>query len=116
MSLYAVATLFNGEGIPSPSMWRERVKESGRTFKWTGGVVGKIVQEKTYLGMRIEDRSLSTEQKRNGRRFRTRVRPADLTAVADERTEALVDLELWERANRVTRSKQETHSSDWRIA
>jgi DNA invertase Pin-like site-specific DNA recombinase len=45
MSLYAVATLFNAEGIPSPSMWRERVKESGKTFKWTGGVVGKIVQE-----------------------------------------------------------------------
>jgi site-specific DNA recombinase len=103
ISLHALAAALNREGVESPYAYAGRSAGS----LWWPKTIQRLIRDRTYLG---EARSRlfedcvgkdGTTKQPNGRR-RRRPRPeSDHVLLADGRTEALIDRELFDRANRV---------------
>jgi DNA invertase Pin-like site-specific DNA recombinase len=98
MSMRQVAIELNRRNIPTPSVYKGKTWKDGRVPLWCNGNVREIVVDEVYKGVATA---------RRVKRLRKRVfvyLPRDQwVTLSDGRTEALVDDDQWEAANRTIR-------------
>ena len=94
-SLQAICDTLNAEGVKPPGAYGCRPDYPTGGCAWRVSTVYDIMREPTFLGMRVEDRSIATDEKKwaGGSRYvRKGVHVKKLTPVPDETVDALVDL------------------------
>ncbi len=121
-STIAVAKKFNQEGIPSPYMTRTNRRNVHTVTLWSPTRIGYIPKERTYLGETLEGRTvpiLDSQGKpmKEGpvgrqRTVRKQVSSHEFTQAPKSQTEALVDRDLFDRANLMLTKKKTISKSD----
>jgi len=100
MSLQALAAALDREGIPTPYAYAGR---AGADSAWWPTCLRRLIRDRTYLGIATSGKDEPSPRggRTAGGRARRRPRPeSERTVLADGRTEALVDRETFDRANR----------------
>jgi DNA invertase Pin-like site-specific DNA recombinase len=89
-----IANLLNARGVKCPGDYRGHRRKSGLPSRWGSTTVSDIIRDETYLGIVTAQRS-----KKLDKNTRIYLPKEEWRVLSDGRTEALVDQDLFDRAN-----------------
>lgn len=94
MGVSQIANRLNARGVKCPGDYRGHRRKSGLPSRWNSTTVADIIRDETYLGIVTAQRTRKPDK--NTRIYLPR---EEWRVLSDGRTEALVDRDLFDRAN-----------------
>jgi site-specific DNA recombinase len=97
-SLNRVVAHLNATGVPCPGDYRGQNRKHGKKSMWGNTTIADMIRDETYLGIATAKR-----KKKVGKKW-VELPREEWTVLHDGRTEALVDRDLFDRANAALRA------------